>query len=153
MKNRAFIIPAFLALAVLVAAPFAFAKNGRHGRGGDDFGGDRVFRHLQHAKETLGLSDDQVTQIRGIFADMRKQNAPYRESLRGGRQSIVQTLLNNPNDLAAAQALIDQQTAAERALKTNVLNATSKALNVLNAGQRAKLSTLVETRMARRALR
>jgi Spy/CpxP family protein refolding chaperone len=63
---------------------------------------------------------------------------------------IMQTLLKNPNDLAAAQALLDQQTESEKVMKLNVLNAASKALNVLNADQRAKLSDLIEKHMANR---
>ena len=62
----------------------------------------------------------------------------------------MQTLVKNPNDLAAAQALIDQQTEAERAMKSNMLNAASKALNVLTTDQRAKLSDLIQQHMANR---
>ena len=65
-------------------------------------------------------------------------------------QQIMQTLVKNPNDLAAAQALIDQQTEAERAMKSNMLNAASKALNVLTTDQRAKLSDLIQQHMANR---
>ena len=99
---------------------------------------------LHHAKEELDLSDQQTDQIKAIFAEARAQNAQYREQLHGGYSNVAKTLLANPNDVAAAQALVDQQTAAERALKTNILNAASKALAVLNAEQRAKLGTMLE---------
>ncbi len=98
----------------------------------------------------MGLSDQQVTDIRAIFQALREQNAPYRQSLRGTMQQVAQTLLNNPNDVAAAQALIDQQTESERAMKSNALNAAAKALNVLTPDQRTKLAGLLQERMNRR---
>lgn len=154
MKNRTFIGASIIAVVLAVAAPLAYAQHRMHQRGtADGFGGAMMFKHLDRAKEALGLSDDQVTQIKTIFADLRTQNAPYREQLRGGIHAAVQSLLANPNDTAAAQKIIDDQTAAERALKTNVLNAASKALNVLTPDQRAKLASFVQERMARRANR
>jgi Spy/CpxP family protein refolding chaperone len=152
MKNRTLTAGVVVAVALAVAAPIAFAQHRMHQRAAG-FGGPMMLEHLDRAKQALGLSDDQVTQIKSIFADVRTQNAPYREQLRGGIHSVVQSLLANPNDTAAAQAIIDQQAAAEKALKTNLLNATSKALNVLTADQRAKLASFVQERMARRANR
>jgi protein CpxP len=153
MKNRSLIAAAILAAGVLVAAPFAFAQHrGAHEHGGG-FGEGMMFGRLQFAQKALSLSDDQVAQIKTIVTDLKAQNAPYRDSLKAGRQGIFKALIANPNDLAGAQALIDQQSTAEHTMKTNVLNAASKALNVLTAEQRAKLSTLVQERMARRANR
>lgn len=150
MKNRT-VIAAILALGVVVAAPFAFAQHQQKAMMHGGFGEAMMLGHLQQAKQALGLSDDQVTQIKAIFTDLHAQNQQYRESMRGGHQAILQTLLADPNNIAGAQALIDQQTSAERAIKTNVLNATSKALNVLTADQRAKLGAFVQERMARHA--
>ena len=144
MKKRTLIGASVLAVILAVAAPLAYAQHRMHRDG-------MMFGRLERAKEKLGLTDDQVAQIKTIFADLRTQNAPYRDQLRGGIESAVQTLLANPNDTAAAQAIVDQQAAAEKALKTNVINAASKALNVLNSDQRAKLASLVQERMARRA--
>lgn len=145
-STRSLIVAAVLVSGVLVAAPFAFAHGHMHG-GNGEFG---MLGHLQKAKQALGLSDQQVSDIESILKSVREQNAPYRESKRSGMQSVFQTLIKNPNDTAAAQAIIDQQITAERAVKANMLAATSKALNVLTADQRAKLSTLVEERIARR---
>lgn len=150
MKKRTLIGGAILALALLIVTPFAFAQHARMHQGRGDFGGVLMLGRLQRAKETLGLSDDQVSQIQAIFKTLHEQNAPYRDSMRGGMQNVIHTLINNPNDLAAAQALIDQQAANEKALKTNVLTAASKALNVLTPEQRTKLSTVVQERMSNR---
>lgn len=104
---------------------------------------------LSHVKEELDLTDAQVEQIKAVVEELRTQNEPYRDQVRGGIHDIAKTLIANPNDLAGAQAKLDAQAAAEKALKTNVLNATSKALNVLTPEQRTKLAALVEQHAGR----
>ena len=67
--------------------------------------------------------------------------------------SVITTLINNPNDTAAAQAIINQEQAAEAAMKTNTLNAASKALGVLTPDQRAQLGQLIQQWQAKRSAR
>ena len=149
MKTRNLIIVAVVALALL-ATPLLFA--GRHGHGlrGGELG---ALGMLGHAREELNLTDQQVDSIKTIFREVREQNAASRQQLHGGLKDITATLLANPNNIAAAQAILDQQTQAERTMKLNVLHATSKALNVLTPEQRAKLGTMIEERMSRRESR
>jgi periplasmic protein CpxP/Spy len=151
MKTRTILFAMTGALVVLIAVPFAFAQRMHGARNHGEFGSMMMLGHLQHAKETLGLSDQQVSDLQAIFQQARDQNATYRQQVHGGMQQIMQTLLKNPNDLAAAQALLDQQTEAERAMKSNLLNAVSKALNVLSADQRVKLSDVIQQHLADRA--
>jgi Spy/CpxP family protein refolding chaperone len=150
MKKRTLIFSAAAVLIVLLAVPFAVAQHMR-GAGHHGHMGMMMFGRMQRAKAALGLSDQQAADIKQIFTDLRTQNEPYRASLRNGRQAIAQALLANPNDLTAAQALIDKQTEAERQMKINALNAASKALNVLTPDQRTKASAFLQERMARRA--
>lgn len=150
MKKTTVIVAGVLALLALVAAPFLYAQGAGHMRGANAFG---PLGHLDEIQQQLDLSDQQVSEIKAIFSDLKTQNAPYRQQLRGGFQSAITTLLNDPNDIAGAQAIIDQQTAAKQAMQTNILKAASKALNVLNADQRAKLGELIQQRMAKRAQR
>lgn len=146
--KRKLIIAAVVLMAGLTAVPFAYAQVGRmHHAGGAGF---PFLAHVGHLKRQLDLSDDQVTQIKGIFKDFRAQNAPYRDQLHGGMKAVAQALINNPNDIAGAQALLDQQSAAEKAMKSNALVAASKALNVLTADQRAKLGQIMSEHMAER---
>lgn len=147
MKIRTVLFSAAAVLLVALAVPFAFAQRGR---GLHEHGDMMMFGHLQKAKDALGLSDQQMTDIKAIFQQLHEQNAQYRQQVHGGLQQIMQALVKNPNDLAAAQPLIDQQTEAERAMKANMLNAASKALNVLTTDQRAKLSDLIQQHMANR---
>jgi Spy/CpxP family protein refolding chaperone len=144
MKKRTAIIIAIVALVAIAAVPLVYAQapHRGHGRGGD-FGGFGMLGRLGHIKAELNLTDDQVTQLKAIFADARQQNAQYRTQLRGGFQSVAQALIANPNDVAGAQALLDQQAAARKAMESNLLAAASKALNVLTPEQRAKLSDML----------
>lgn len=155
MKKRiAIAITLVLAVGALAAAPLLLADgpHGRFGRGMHGHGFSPLGR-IAHIKAELDLSDQQVDQIKAIFAETREQTAPYREQLHGGYHGVVLALVENPNDLAGAQGRIDQQLAAERAMKTSVLNAASKALGVLNAEQRAKLSTMIEEHAERHGRR
>jgi Spy/CpxP family protein refolding chaperone len=140
---------AILALVTIAAVPFLYAGAGhQHGMGG--YG---PLAHLGKMQSELGLSDQQVSEIKVILTSLHEQNAPYRDQLHGGFQSVVSTLLKNPNDIAAAQALIDQQAQAERAMKSNLLNAASKALNILTPEQRDKLGQVISEHAAHRKQR
>jgi protein CpxP len=147
MSKRNLTLAAAAILAVVIAVPIAYAQHMRHGGpghlmmgpGGGDLGPIMMLGHLEHAKEALGLSDAQVDQIKGIFKDLHEQNATSRDALHGNLKSVAQILIANPNDVAAAQAALGQQEAAEHTMKVNALNAAAKALNVLTAEQRAAL--------------
>jgi Spy/CpxP family protein refolding chaperone len=154
MKQRSIIFGAAAILVVALAVPFAYAQHmrargmGMHGPGGD-FAGTMMLGHLARAQEKLGLSDQQVADIKAIAKSLHDQNAAYRDQLRGNFQSIAQALIANPNDLAGAQALLAQQEAAEHTMKINALNAASKALNVLTPDQRAQLAEHLQERASR----
>ena len=162
MKKRSLILGTAVLLAVLVAVPFAYAQHrrarglgmgdgmgmhGGHGRG--ELGSMMMLGHLEHAQQALGLSDQQVNDIKAIFTDLRQQNEAYRTQLHGGFKGIAETLLADPNNIAAAQALLEKQEAAEHAMKLNALNAAAKALNILTPDQRTKLAEHVRARADR----
>lgn len=149
MKKRTWIITAAVALIALVATPFLVAdpRGPMHGRNHDVA---MVGAILGHLSEKLDLSEPQKDEIKSILRDLREENAAYRDQLRGGIHDAFAKLVENPSDIAAAQAILDQQTQAESAMKKNVLNATAKALNVLTPEQRTKLATLVSEHAARR---
>jgi len=142
VKKRLILITVIV--AAVAAVPFLYAGPGGHGMRGHGIGhrmhGMAFLGHLQHAKSELGLSDAQVDQLKAIFKETREQNEPYRDQVHGTIKTIATTLLTNPNDVAGAQAVLDNQAAAEKALKSNLINAASKALNVLTPEQRTKLA-------------
>ncbi|HXG58819.1 MAG TPA: periplasmic heavy metal sensor [Thermoanaerobaculia bacterium] len=143
MKRRFLFIAALVAFAGFAAVPFldASPREERHG--------ELLFWKLTRAREALGLTDQQVEELRSIAMQLREQNAPYRDQLRGGFLAIAATLLANPNDLSTAESLLEQQADAERAVKQNALVAASKALNVLTPEQRAKVAAFLRERKGR----
>jgi len=149
MRKHTLAITAAIVMAVLIAVPIAFAQRAK-GMHTDGFGGQMFFGHLKHAQQALGLTDQQTSDIKAIFQDLRQQNRQYRQTQRSTMRQVAQMLINNPNDVAAAQALIDQQSANERAMKTNALNAAAKALNVLTPDQRTQLGSMLQERMAQK---
>lgn len=153
MNRRNVIIAALAAILTIIAVPLLFAQGRLHREHAAAMGmGVGPLGHLAHAKQELGLSDQQVEEIKAIFQNLRQQNTQYREQMRGGLQDVIDTLIQNPTNVAAAQAQLDAQAQAERVLKTNLLNAASKALGVLTPEQRTKLASMVaEHRAAREA--
>ncbi len=147
-KRTTILIATILAVGALAAGALA-APHGR-GHGGPGMHGLGILGHLQHVKEELDLSDQQVEQIKTIFAETREANAAARRQMHGGMREAAQLLLVNPNDLAGAQAVLDRQAAAERELKSSLLNAAARAFAVLDAGQRAKLRTIMDEHAERR---
>jgi Spy/CpxP family protein refolding chaperone len=146
MKKRL----AILGLVIIAAAAALYAGPGRHmhmgghgGDHGDGFGAGMMMGHLHEIASQLDLSDAQKTQIHAIFKETREQNEQYREQMHGGMKAVATVLIANPNDIAGAQAVLDQQSATERAMKSNVLRGVSKALNVLTPEQRTELAQIV----------
>jgi len=142
VKKRLILIT--LILAVVAAVPFVYAGPGGHGmRGMHGPGGAHglaFLGHLEHIKSELDLTDAQVDQLKEIAKATHEQNGQYREQIHGTLKQVATVLLTNPNDIAGAQAVLDQQAAAEKALKSNLLVAASKALNVLTPEQRTKVA-------------
>lgn len=143
MNRKSIIAITIVAAVTLLGAGVLFAgQHGGEGRG--MHGGGGMFGHLGRLRAELNLTDAQADQIKQIVSTLREQNEPYRKQLHGGIKSIAETLLKNPSDTASAQVILGQQDAAERALKANILTATSQALSVLTPEQRAKLGTILE---------
>lgn len=153
MKKRTLVIAAVLtALLTAAAVPFVHAGAARRMHGDLAFGHaglSFLHHHLGKLKDELDLSDAQAAQLHTIFRETRQQNAPYREQMHGTMKSVAQTLIADPNDVAGAQALLDRQEDAHRAMRNNIVVAASKALNVLTPEQRAKLAGLVAEHAAR----
>jgi Spy/CpxP family protein refolding chaperone len=153
MKKRVLVTTSALALvaATLIAVPL-FAQRMRGGMHADgNMPGAMMLGHLAHAKAELGLSDQQSADIKAVFQNLREQNKTYRQSMHSTMSQVAQILINNPNDVASAQALLDRQMESERAMRTNALNAAARALNVLTPDQRTKLSTMVKDHLDRRS--
>jgi len=139
VKKRLVLIT--LIVAALAAVPLVYAKGHGHRdmgmHGGHGFG---FLRHLGQLKEELDLSDAQTAQLKAIVKETHEQNKGFRQQMHGTFKDVATTLLVNPNDVAGAQAIVDRQAEAERVLKSNLIVAASKAMNVLTPEQRTKLA-------------
>jgi Spy/CpxP family protein refolding chaperone len=155
MKKRL----AILGLVIIAAGAALYAGPGRHmrmggmgghgsphGGHGGGFGAGMMLGHLHEIASELDLTDAQKTQIHAIFKETREANEQYRVQMHGGMKDVARVLIANPNDIAGAQAVLDQQNATERALKSNILRGVSKALNVLTPEQRTELGQIVAKR-------
>ncbi|MDQ6800937.1 MAG: periplasmic heavy metal sensor [Acidobacteriota bacterium] len=154
MKKRVLLTTGAITLVALIAVPLAFAQrmHSMHEmQAGGDMPGAMMLGHLAHAKAELGLSDQQSADIKAVFQNLHEQNKTYRQSMHSTMAQVAQLLINNPNDVASAQALLDQQLESERVMRTNALNAAAKALNMLTPDQRTKLSTMVKEHLDRRS--
>lgn len=154
MKKRLIIIT--LILAAVAAVPIVHARPGGHGSRGErghGLAGLAFLGHLDRVKSELDLSDVQVVQLKAIVKNTREENQQYRKQMHGSFKEVATTLLTNPNNVAGAQAVLDRQADAERALKSNMLTAASKALNVLTPEQRTKLALHLSERAQRRESR
>jgi Spy/CpxP family protein refolding chaperone len=145
MKKRLAILGFIIiaAAAALYAGPGRHMRTGGHGGHGAGFGAGMMLGHLHEIADQLDLTDAQKTQIHAIVKETREANAQYHEQMHGGLKDVARVLIANPNDVAGAQAMLDQQTATERALKSNILRGVSKALNVLTPAQRTELADIV----------
>lgn len=142
MKKR-WIAAAALVLSGAVAVPLLKANHLGHESGMMSMGGGMGMRHLRALKEKLDLSDAQVDQLKAIAAEVREANKPYRETMRGDFKSVATLLLANPNDLSKAESILDQNDAARKQMRENILRGVSKGLNVLTPEQRTKLGELI----------
>lgn len=147
MTKRTWTLLIIVALAAFTTVSLLAQPHPRPGVAGGPLG---ALARLGQVKVDLGLSDAQVGQIKSILTQLREQNEPYSTRLRENRGDVFDTLLENPANLASAQSALNEQTAAESAMRMNALNATAKALSVLTPEQRIKLSGMIAERRSNR---
>ena len=93
---------------------------------------------MERMKSELGLSDDQVTKIEGIFRDAQKKSIKMRADLRVARIELGELVAQDKVDRDRVNAKVDQigQLSSQRLrLQTDVVLATR---DVLNTEQRVK---------------
>ena len=95
------IVAALIASSVLTATTVTYAQQPPAPRG------DRMFSGLQR---NLGLTDDQVNQVRAIFQQQRDARRQLRQSMRQAQTDLRQLVLNggDANAIAAKKAQVAQ---------------------------------------------
>lgn len=142
-KLAAFLVVATLAVA---SAPVVYARHRAADRGMLAFDGMGPFARMRWLKSELNLTDDQVNAIRAIARETHDQNRVNRKAIRANMIEVAGSLLDDPDDLGAATALLARQRDEVEAAKQNVLEGVAKAVTVLTPEQRQQLADILESR-------
>ena len=133
------IVAALIASTVLTAATVTHAQQPPAARG------DRVLSRLQR---NLGLTDDQVNQIRGIFEQQRDARRQLGQTLRQAQTALRQLALNagDANAIATKKAEVAQLMAQGLDLRVQTLQQIGP---ILTPEQRDKLAQMGPSAMWR----
>lgn len=129
-------------LVIVLLAGFAVAEHPRGPRGGGDFFGGRMFRHLD-------LSDAQRDQIKQIFVKEKPAMEPLFKQEMQTHEQMRQLIQSGSFDEAKAQAIATQGAQVHAQLEVQHARVASEAYQVLTAEQKAKLAQFMATRKQR----
>ena len=142
MKTRRAILATLGIIAVLVpAAIWAAGPFGHGGMGAGPFGmgGGNVLR----LANKLGLSSDQVTQIKGILSAAKTANAPTVAQLKANQQAFQASYNPAQFDATAVNAYIALQTPLRQQLVVSGFQTQANVLAVLTPAQLTQYNQLV----------
>ena len=134
MKRHRAILATLGIVAVLVpAAIWAAGPHGHEGMGAGPFGmgGGNVL----HLADKLGLTTDQITQIKGILSAARTANAPTRAQLKTNQQAFEAAYNPAQFDATSVNAYIAQQTPLRQQLAVGGFQTEANVLAVLTPSQ------------------
>ena len=125
-------------VAALVASSVLAAVTVTHAQQPPAPHGDRMFSRLQ---KNLGLTDDQVNQIRAIFQQQRDARRQLGQSMRQAQTDLRQLVLNagDANAIAAKKAQVAQLMAQGLDMRIQTLQQIGP---ILTQEQRDKLAQL-----------
>jgi Spy/CpxP family protein refolding chaperone len=129
-------------LAIVLLAGFAVAEHHGGPRGGDDFFGGRMFRHLD-------LSDAQRTQIKQIMVKEKPTMEPLFKQEMQTHDQMRQLIQSGSFDEAKAQSIATQGAQIHAQLEVQHARIASEAYQVLTAEQKAKLAQFMAERQQR----
>ena len=132
LRTRSLWVVAALIASVLTAATVTQAQEQPSPRGG------RMFSRLQ---KNLGLTDDQVNQIRGVYQGHRDAHKQLGQSMRQAQTELRQLVLNagDANAIAAKKAQVAQLMAQGLDLRVQTLQQIGP---ILTQEQRDKLAQM-----------
>ncbi len=143
MKTNRAILATLGIVAVLV--PAAIWAAGPHGHGGPGagpfgmgMGGGKVLR----LADKLGLSSDQITQIKGILSAARTANAATLAQLKANQQAFQASYNPAQFDATAVNAYIAQQTPLRQQLAVSGFQTEANVLAVLTPSQLTQYNQL-----------
>jgi len=145
MKIRQLIVATLTTAALLVPAVIWAAGHSGHGDmglgmgpGPFGMGGGNVLR----LADKLGLSGDQVTQIKAIISAAQTANKPTRDQLKANQQAFKASYNPAQFDANAVNAYIAQQTPLMQQLVVSGFQAEANVLAVLTPAQLTQYNQL-----------
>ena len=144
MKTRKVVMATLATVALLVPAAIWAAGRFEHGMGfgmeGGRFGmgGGEVLR----LANKLGLSSDQVTQVKAILAAAQTTNKSTRDQLKTNRQAFMAAYNPAQFDAKAVNAYIAQQTPLVQQLVVSGFQTQANVLAVLTPSQLTQFNQL-----------
>jgi Spy/CpxP family protein refolding chaperone len=120
---------------------FGSGAHGGHARGGMAHGlADRLLRH----KQTLGLSEDQVTKLKKLALDRDVARIRAHADVMLAAREVRALVWDEKAELSAIEAKVNEQEALEGKLRMIGIKAKREAYAVLTPEQREKLKALRE---------
>jgi Spy/CpxP family protein refolding chaperone len=95
-------------------------------------------------RQQLGLSDDQVTKLRGLRSSFEKETIRTRADIRIAELDLDELLDQNQVDLAKAEAVVRKEEGLRTNLRLARINAIEQAKALLTPEQRQRLQRLVD---------
>ena len=147
MKIRQLIVATLTTAALLVPAVIWAAGHSGHGDmglgmgpGPFGMGGGNVLR----LADKLGLSGDQVTQIKAIISAAQTANKPTRDQLQANRQAFDASYNPAQFNASAVNAYVAEQMSLTQRLVLSRFQAEASVLALLTTRQQAQLAQLQE---------
>lgn len=109
----------------------------RHERAAHDFAG-HVLRSLQRHAKDLGLSGEQVTQLKGLSTDYEKTRIREEADMKLAEVDVRALIHDDKAALSAIEAAVRKAEAAHTALRLDGIKAVRAATAVLTTEQREK---------------
>ena len=109
----------------------------RHERAAHDFAG-HVLRSLQRHAKDLGLSGEQVTQLKGLSTDYEKARIRGEADLKLAEVDVQSLVHDDKAELSAIEAAVRKSEAAHTALRLDGIKAVRAATAILTPEQREK---------------
>ena len=152
MTRKTKLLSTFALVAVLALGGAAAFAGFHHGPGGSRGERHRVMflhgnagemppRMLEHLKEALSLTEDQVTEAQKLFAAFHENAAPHFEALRAGKETVDKLLADGASAQAVGEAMIANYKAKKDLEAVHDRMFTDFAQS-LNADQREKLEEM-----------
>lgn len=143
MKRKGMILTATL-VATVAAAPLLWAGSQMHRERQED--PLMALVKLRALRAELNLSGEQIEALREIGRRVRESNAESRAAMKQNAAEAGLLLLDDPSNIAGAEAILDRSDSEKRELRASVLQGVAEAIEVLTPEQRRILEEKLSNR-------